>query len=78
MQRDVREQPLPTHRKKFLPMMQKETRLPGAANAQSICDAIDVIEPRSDEGDLKNSTVIEAYGTKSGVIFRAALRGVLG
>src|SRR5581483_10592050 len=31
-----------------------------AANAESIRDAIDIVEPRRDEGDLQNALVVEA------------------
>jgi hypothetical protein len=53
-------------------------RLSGPAHAESIGDTIDVVEPGSDQRDLKNSAVVETHGAESGVICGRALGGVFG
>ena len=45
-------------------------------NAERICDAIDVVEPRSDECDLQDSLVVETDGAQALVIFACDARGV--
>jgi hypothetical protein len=52
--------------------------LAGAAHAEGVCDAIDVVEPGSDQSDLENSAIIEADCAQSCVIRRATLRGIFG
>ena len=48
------------------------------ADAQGVCDAVDVVEPRGDQGDLQDGLVVEAGGAELVVIAGANARGVLG
>jgi len=35
------------------------------SNPQPVRDSIDVIKPRSDQGDLQNGAIVEAHGSQS-------------
>lgn len=48
------------------------------AHAERVRDAIDVIEPRSDQRDLENGFVIKALGAQTFMILRRDARGVFG
>jgi hypothetical protein len=49
-----------------------------ANDAQSIGYAIDVVEPRRDQGDLQNTAIVEADSSELCVIVWRNFRGVLG
>jgi hypothetical protein len=48
----------------FNPGLSGLTGLRVAADTQRVGDAIDVVEPRRDQRDLKDAPVVEAYGTQ--------------
>ena len=51
-----------------LPALRSRRGVSIAPDAQSIRDAIDVVEPGCDERDLEDSSIIEANGVQSFVI----------
>jgi len=49
---------------------------PLPSHSQGIGDAIDVVEPGCDQGDLKDGLIYESFRAEAVVIFAADLRGV--
>ena len=50
----------------------------GSADAEGIGNPVDVVEPGRDQGDLKNSLVVESNRAHPMMIFRRDARRVLG
>ena len=49
-----------------------------SADAQCVGDAVDVVVPRGDQGDLKNGAIVESHPSKPFVVERGNTRRVLG